>query len=292
MNQTNLPNTLEELEQTIAERYNDLSKRLQQVARYLTDHPRDVAFDTVASIATKANVTPSTLIRFANALGFQGFSEMQRLFRSKLIDDAPSYSERIRMARQEYGQSDNPSPFQLLQEFTTSNVIALDHLKHEMDEESLNKALDILENAKSTHIVGVRRAFVVASYFAYALRHIEHHAYLVDGIGGMFKEQAQSIDAKDAVIAISFTPYAQETLDVAQIAMKKGSPLIVITDSPLSPLALQASVSLVVKEAQVRSFRSLTSSLCLAQTLSIGLAYRLQANNKLDGKPIAAPDGA
>ncbi len=88
----------------------------------------------------------------------------------------------------------------------------------------------------------------------------------------MFREQAEAIDKGDAVIAISFTPYGQETLDVAQIAMGKGVTLIIITDSPLSPLARQASLCLVVQEAQVGSFRSLTSSLCLTQTLSIGLA--------------------
>ncbi len=271
-----LPSNLEELENSIAERYNDLSKRLQQVARYLMENPRGVALDTVASIAEKAEVTPSTLIRFANALGFQGFSEMQRLFRSKLIEAAPSYSDRIRLAQQEQGNPDSPSPIQLLQEFATSNTIALDHLKHAIENENLEKAISILEQARSTHIVGVRRAFVVASYFAYSLRHVDQRAYLVDGIGGMFKEQAEAIDHGDAVIAISFSPYGQETLDVAEIALNKGVPLIVITDSPLSPLARQATVCLVVQEAQVRNFRSLTSSLCLAQTLSIGLAYRLQ----------------
>jgi len=292
MNHTIQPNNLEELEQAIVSRYNDLSKRLQQVARYLMENPRDVAFETVATIAEKAQVPPSTLIRFSNALGYQGFSEMQRLFRSKLIENAPGYSEPIKLSQQKYDQSDNPTPFQLLQEFATSNIIALDHLKHEVDETNLDKALGILQEACSTHIVGVHRAFVVASYFTYALRHVDRRAYLVDGIGGMFKEQAEAIDQGDAVIAISLTPYGQETLEVAKIAVDKGVPLIVIADSPLSPLARQASVCLVVQEAQVRSFRSLTSSLCLAQTLSIGLAYRLQrksknGNNKALGSTIA-----
>lgn len=280
MTEEKLPDTLEELEQTIAERYDELSKRLQQAARYLMENPRDVAFETVAIIAQKAGVTPSTLIRFANAFGYQGFSEMQRLFRSKLIANAPNYNERIQLVRREYGQSDTPGPFQLLDEFSTANAVALDQLRHESDEATLEGALDILEEAGSIHIVGVRRAFVVASYFAYALRHVDQRAYLVDGIGGMFHEQADAISDGDAVIAISFTPYGRETLDVAQIALDKGVPLIVITDSPLSPLARQATVCLLVQEAQVRSFRSLTSSLCLAQALSIGLAYRLQKYNK------------
>jgi DNA-binding MurR/RpiR family transcriptional regulator len=140
-------------------------------------------------------------------------------------------------------------------------------------EADMRKAIDILAHARSTHVVGVRRAFVVASYFAYALRHIDCQAFLVDGVGGMYREQAGAINADDALIAISFHPYASETLDVARAAVDKNVPLIVITDSQVSPLVSAASVCFVVKEANVHSFRSLSSSLCLAQSLAIGLAH-------------------
>ncbi|EXJ11858.1 MurR/RpiR family transcriptional regulator [Nitrincola nitratireducens] len=269
--------SFEDLEKQIMDEYNSLSKRLQQTARYLLENPRDIALETVAVIANNAGVTPSTLIRFSNAFGFQGFTEMQRLFKGKLIEGVPDYSERIRLVRQEYGQSDTPSPLQLLDEFSAANIASLEQLSHEIDADTLNKVLDILAAAEATHIVGVRRAFVIASYFAYALRHVDRRAYLIDGIGGMYSEQAQAIGKQDAVIAISFSPYGQETLNVANIALEKEVPLIVISDSPLSPLARHASACLIVQEAQVRSFRSLNSSLCLAQTLSIALAYRLES---------------
>jgi DNA-binding MurR/RpiR family transcriptional regulator len=274
MTSTNLPESLDELERRITQQYNKLSKRLKQVARYLLDHPRDAALETVATIAQKAEVTPSALIRFANAFGFQGFSEMQMLFRNKLVDASPNYNERIRLANKDLSQNNNPTTHQLLREFSSANIIALDHLSEEIDDKTLSKAVDFLHNAAAIHIMGVRRSFVVASYFAYAMRHIDRRAYLLDGIGGMYTEQAHSIEPNDAMIAISFTPYAKETLEIADIALRKGTPLIAITDSPLSPLALQANVCLVVKEAQVRNFRSLTTSLCLAQALSIGLAFR------------------
>jgi len=220
------PESLSDLKTTITELHPKLSKRLRQVAEYLLEHPNEIAFGTVAVISKNAGVHPSTLVRFANAFGYSGFSEMQRLFQQKLIEEAPSYQERIRIAREEY-------------------------------------------------IVGVRRAFVVASYISYALRHIDRKAYLIDGVGGMYREQAGTLAKEDALIAISFHPYAAETQDVAKAAVEKGVPLIVITDSEISPLASQASVCFVVKEANVHSFRSLSSSLCLAQTLSIGLAYKL-----------------
>jgi DNA-binding MurR/RpiR family transcriptional regulator len=141
------------------------------------------------------------------------------------------------------------------------------------------KTVNILNAAQAVHIVCVRRAFVVAFYFSYALRHIDRRAYLVDGIGGMFAQQTQPIKKSATVIAISFIPYVKETLEAAATALKKRSALIVITARPLSPMALQAIVSQVVKEAQVGNFYSLISSLYLAQTLSIGLAFCRQNNH-------------
>ena len=88
------PQSYRELETLITAEYATLSKRLQQTARFMLDHPQEVALATVAKIAEQADVTPSTLIRLANSLGFKGFSEMQQLFRSRLVDELPNYTER------------------------------------------------------------------------------------------------------------------------------------------------------------------------------------------------------
>ncbi|MDE1465354.1 MurR/RpiR family transcriptional regulator [Spartinivicinus poritis] len=279
----NPPESLAELESAITAKHISLSKRLQQVAQFVMDHPKNIAFGTVAAIAQDADVPPSTLVRFANAFGFQGFSDMQRLFRAKLVEDNPSYNERIRLAKEQLSQPSPTSPIQLLNEFASANMLAMDQLKTEADADKLESAINILEKANVIHIVGFRRSFVVASYFAYALRHIDKSAFLVDGVGGMFREQASVIQPQDAMVAISFKPYATETQETIK-AKPAEVPLIVITDSQLSPLVQQATVSFVVKEAEVRSFRSLTSSLCIAQALSIGLAYRQE--EKTSNNPV------
>jgi DNA-binding MurR/RpiR family transcriptional regulator len=274
------PESLTDFKETIKEHYPKLSKRLRQVAEFVLDAPSEVAFGTVATLSKDAGVHPSTWVRFANAFGFSGFSEMQKLFQQNLMEEAPSYQDRIRLAREAFGEESNQqSPSQLLTRFSHANAIALGHLGETTTAEDLDKAIQILSQAHAAHIVGVRRAFVVASYFAYALRHIDQKAYLVDGVGGMYKEQASALDKNDALIAVSFHPYAEETQSVAKAAAEKNVPLIVITDNQISPLASIASVCFVVKEAEIDSFRSLSSSLCLAQALSIGLAYELERKN-------------
>jgi DNA-binding MurR/RpiR family transcriptional regulator len=279
------PETLSDLQNAITERYDSFSKRLRQVAQYLMDHPSEIAFGTVTVIAKDAQVHPSTLVRFANALGYSGFTEMQSLFQQKLLQDSPSYTERIRIARETLGDPGTQSPSQLLGEFTHADTMALQALESHIPAADLDQAIDILAGADATHIIGVRRSFVPAAYFAYALRHIDRRAHLLDNVGGMIREQASTIGSNDVLLAISFRPYATETDETVRIAVERGVPIVVITDSKLSPLARLATVAFTLPDSEVHGFRSLTPTLCLAQSLAIGLAYRLDKNRSMAHNP-------
>src|SRR6185312_1853195 len=79
----------------------ELPKRLTQVAAYALDHPDEIAFGTAASIAVSADVQPSTLVRFAQHFGFDGFSGLQLLFRARLRERTSSYEERLRTLEQD-----------------------------------------------------------------------------------------------------------------------------------------------------------------------------------------------
>lgn len=278
-----IPQDYSQLEARITTDYPSLSRRLQQTARFLLDHPQEVAFATVAKLAQQAGVTPSTLIRFANNFGFSGFSEMQQLFRVRLVDELPNYTERIRAVRSATGET--PDSTQLLWEFAEANREVLEQLPGRIDPCQLERALDIFEQAETIHVMGARRSFVVASYMTYALHHVDKRAFLVNGLGGMYGEQVKAIGNHDALLVVSFSPYAKETRDLATEARERGIPMVVITDSNLSPLARIADVSLVVHEAEVKSFRGLTASLCLTQTLAIALGVR---QDKARDRP--APD--
>lgn len=278
---TTSPTTLNDLQNAITVRYDSLSKRLRQVAQYLMDHPSEIAFGTVTVIAKDAKVHPSTLVRFANAFGYSGFTEMQSLFQQKLLQESPSYTERIRIARETLGDPGSQSPSQLLGEFIHADTMALQVLESQVPADDLEQAIDILAGAEATHIIGVRRSFVPAAYFAYALRHIDRRAHLLDNVGGMIREQAGTIGANDVVLAISFRPYAAETDETVRIAVERGVPIIVITDSKLSPIASLATVAFILPDSGVHGFRSLTPALCLAQSLAIGVAYKIDKNRPM-----------
>ena len=270
------PNNLDALRSEIAQNYEDLSPRLKQVANYVIDNPGDIALETLSVIASRCDVQPSTIVRFAKVFGYNGASEMQRLFRDEILTTppSPSYSERVRQFRERSDEIDWLSPHNVLHDFADSNIIALEHLRDVIRKEDLEKSIDLMHDAHSIYLAAVRRAFPVAAYLAYSLSHVEKRAFLLDSVAGMTREQSGMLGPEDVVIAVSFRPYASETIAVTERAVSNGARVIAISDSRLSPIGRDAAVCFEIKDAEVRQFRSLTASMCLAQTLVISYAYK------------------
>lgn len=271
-----VPNDLESLRTAIADRYDSMSPRLKQVASYVLDNPNDIALETLAVIAERSQVQPSTIVRFAKTFGYRGASEMQRLFRNEILtaSPSPSYSERIRQFQERNDETDWSSPHKVMRDFAESNIIALDHFRDAVRKEDLDQSIELMQRAHTVYLAGVRRAFPVTAYLAYSLSHVEKRAFLLDGVAGMTAEQSLMMSPEDLVIAVSFRPYASETIAVVERARSNGTPFVVISDSKLSPVAKGANVCFEIKDAEVRQFRSLTASMCLAQTLVISYAYK------------------
>ena len=270
------PADFDRLKTTIAARYGGLSRRLRQVAQFVVKNPNDLALDTISLIAGRAEVQPSTLIRFAKAFGYGGFTEMQRVFRARLVAQAPSYAERIHSLRRRRGRGSLARPLNVLDEFVSTSVASLEHLRQTVPAESLERAIKLLAAAPMIHVVGQRRSFPIAAYLAYGLSQLGRPARLVDGLGGMLAAQTRFIAECDVLLAISFRDYAPEVVDVVHQTRALGAPIVAITDSPLSPLAPASTVCFEVQDVAVDGFRSLAASMCLAQALIIGLGARLE----------------
>jgi len=278
----NAPSNLEELREAIKSRHDSLSPRLKQIAAFVLDNPNEMGLETQAEIARRCGVQAPARVRFAKAFGYDGASQMQRLFRNKIINSppSPSYSERIRQANFKSKEGRALTPYELMQEFASSNIIALGHIQETVTPEALNLAVDYIERAKTVYICGLRRSFPVAAWMAYALRHVDKPVHLVDGLGGMLKEQSSMITEEDLLFAISFRPYAKETADIVTNAKSVGVPILTISDSQVSPISRQADVPFDINDAEVRQFRSLTGSMCIAQTLVISYAQRMEEEQR------------
>ncbi len=269
---------LTNLQDEIRQRYDSLSKRLKQVAQYVLDNNNSIVFDTVATIAERADVPPSTLIRFANAFGFAGFNEMKQIFRENLMEETSNYTERLQLSRRLDEHEQQETSGDILSIFAQANSQALQKLAAQTSEAQLKQAVEILNNANNIFIIGLKRSFSIACYLDYALHHLDCRSFVINGLGGMFDEQLSQVKKGDAVVAISFSPYAQETLNIMNITAQKGIKQIAITDSQISPLLAFSDVSFVIKEAQVKGFRSQCASMTLVQTLAIALGLEREKN--------------
>ena len=262
------PRDFEALKQRLVEIEPSLPRRLKQTAAYALRHPDEVALGTAASVARRAEVQASTLVRFAQALGFAGFSDLQGVFRETLRHRWPDYQERL-SALPAHAPGD---PSSLLEGFADAAARSVAALRAGLDRVALRTAVDRLAAARRVFVLAQRRAFGVAHYLAYAFGQLGVAAVLADDVGGLGAEQIGALDGEDALLAVSFAPYSPTTLALARAARERGAAVVAITDSALSPLAALADVRLDVSEADFSAFRSLAATHCLATTLAVAVA--------------------
>ena len=272
------PTTFNELKDAIAENYPTLSRQLQKIARFVLEYPEDMALETVAVIARRASVQPSSMIRFAQALGFDGFSDMQQVFRTVLVTRPDNYRDRIETLRRQ-SEADGAGPGAVLADSVEESIHALQLLGENTPTEDLNRAIELLADANDIYVLAERRAFPVAFYLTYAIGRLERTVHLLDGVGGMLGQQAKNIKQQDAIIVISFPPYSPTVVEMLAEQSQRGVTTVSITDSAISPIAMEATVTFGIKQQEERAFRSLVAPMCLAQSLVVGLGHRLVARN-------------
>lgn len=272
------PRTVDALRTEIMRQYDDASRRMKQVASFVLDKPEDVAFETLAVVADRAGVQPSTIVRFAKSLGYAGASQMQKVIRDELLASHISlaYGDRARHFSQTAG-AEGDLAGTILSEFAEADILSLSHLKQSVTAAQIEQIVAALMKAETVYIAGFRRAFPPAAYLAYALQRAGKRTCFIDGTGGLWANQIRSISPKDMLIAISFRPYSEETAKCHALALERQAPILAITDSNVSPLVKGAEQALLVREGEVRSFRSLTATLCLVQSLVIAYAFASQA---------------
>ena len=262
--------TFEALRSRIRARFETLSPHLQRISRAALEQPNVFALSTIASIASKLEVQPSTLIRFAKELGFAGFSDVQRIFRHRLIEGAAD------MRNQVYEKQSNRSPADLgaiLDSSITALASSLEELRSSVSTDDLQRAVAMLQEAGHVYIAGLRRSRAIATYFAYGLTRSERNCSLLDFGGGMAAQQVANMGAADVLVAIAFPPYSEPVVDVVVDGHLSGRQVLAITDSPQSPLARHANLAFFVDNAATGQFRPISGAIALVQTLVAGLGH-------------------
>lgn len=265
MTDISAPTTLDDFMAALDLQKESMPKRLRQCAQYVMDNQEKIAVSTVSELAVGAGVQPSAFMRFCQVMGFSGFSEMQRLFKDSYSQAWPDYETRLANLREGHVHS----PSALLAEFIEAGRMSLEKLTQSIDADNLDKAVDLLVKAPAIHLIGYRRAFPVVAYLAYAFEKMHIPTIMHDGVGKL--NAAHSIRPGDAVIAVTFTPYTADTIELVSHSREMGADVIAITDAMVGPLQRLGALPLLVSEVDVGAFRALSATLSLAISLAVAV---------------------
>ena len=264
----------DELRGAIAQRHRALSGRLQQIAEFVLDHPTEVALGTVAEVAERSGVPPSAIVRFAHALGFGGFTQMQQVFRSRLVAGvAPSYKARLARMKHEEKSILGRKPAAVLGRVRRGGaVVAGGAAANRHTRANLNAAIG--HPCEGARHLSARPWRFVSGRDASRLR----AAKTSDGASccSMASAAASTSNrirprSEDALVAISFRNYYPDTARLFPELVARGVPAISITDSLLSPIVEGARVVFEIQDMPEPALRTLVAPMCLVQALAIGL---------------------
>ncbi|GJD47784.1 hypothetical protein OPKNFCMD_0495 [Methylobacterium crusticola] len=261
------PASLEALRERLAGRDLRLPKRLAQAAAFLVAHPEEVAFGTVAGLAQRAGVQPSALIRMAKAMGFSGFSDLQALFRERVRQRTAGYDARLSSARARTGAV----PGGLLGDFGRVGIRAIGRLVETVETGRFEAAVATLAAAETIYLIGQRRSFPVTAYMSYVLGTLGIRNTLLGSPLGTDGETVAFATSRDAALAVTFSPYAPATIAHAERAAASGCPLVLLTDSPLSPLVPHSRNWIEIVEPDLDGFRTMTATFTLAAALAVAI---------------------
>jgi DNA-binding MurR/RpiR family transcriptional regulator len=270
------PASYEELRAVLASGATRLPKRLRQVAIHLWQHPSEVALGTTTSVAEAAGVQPSTLVRFAQHLGYAGFSDLQDVFKEYVKGSRPGSKPGTAPRRGEGGAS--AASAHLVAGFVAAAQEALARTEAELDIGRFDAVAGILAGADIIYLVGSKRAFPVTTYMAIAFSKLGVRNVLVDNVGSAAFDQLGWLGKRDVFLAVSFSPYNSITAELAAAAAERGTRVVSITDSALSPLVPLSEAFIEVVENDFSGFRS------LGATVAIGTALVLATAQKREGR--------
>lgn len=275
-----VPMNYEGIVNLITEEYPKLSQGYQQIARFLTQNPNVIALESINAVAAKCAVHPSSLVRFAQNLGYTGFKELQVVFQSRLATAAPGLRERISALETELSKNVSHGNLGFLKDLVVRDIASLQGLLEGVTEDMLASAAKLLTGAQTIYIAGQLRSEPIASLLRYLLTMLHRKVVLLDPSGGLAQEMALTMGHRDVLVAIAFRHYAKEVVSIAEGAVGTSTPIIAITDSQLSPLAKNAGVLFTVPEDEYTFSRSLAAPMCLVQCIATAAAARLQPNRE------------
>jgi DNA-binding MurR/RpiR family transcriptional regulator len=262
-------NNVGSLKERIANTLDSLSPKHKNIARFILDNHYFTSFSSASQVGEKNNTTAATVVRFAQALGYQGYSELQEALRSEL----PNYMTAA--ARMQKRMSAQKSPGSTHQNIFYTDIKNIERTAGSLVEENLQGALDAIIKAKRIYVIGAGLSSAPAAFLAHSLKVMGFQTIAVvqEGLGATV--EITHLKPEDLLMAIDLWRYARLTVNAASRAIEIGTPVIAITDSIVSPLAKMADVSFEVATEGIAHSLSVTALMSLLNVFVAMLADRI-----------------
>lgn len=257
----------EDLMRSIQVKFSRLSKGQKLIAEYILKHYDKAAFMTAAKLGHSVGVSESTVVRFANELGFSGYPKLQKSLQ-ELIKNKLTTVQRIELSNDFITQE---NALKGVLKADMENIRAtLEKINHKTFDDVVNS----LFKAKKIYIIGLRSSSALAEFLAFYLNLILDNVKVVAyGVSDIF-EQMLNVSDEDVVIGIGFPRYAARTIEALEFAKSREADVVAITDSLLSPLAAKADYTLIAQSNMASFVDSLVAPLSVINALIIAVGLR------------------
>lgn len=240
----------------------NLSPQVQTAARFLLDHAEDVALLSMRQLAKSAGVHPTTMVRLAQTLGFEGYNDLRMVFQSRMRTAPDDYVARAKGLQKHNGQLTD-----LIGDISRTANHNIHQSLHGVDAHKIEKAAEFILSARRVYVMGLRISYPVAFSFFYAYGMFKSNARLVDGRAGTVADVLRGVEKGDVVLAISVSPFSRETVRAVDYVRKRGASVVTISDSEITPISKAGDHALLVKNESPTLFPSMIASMALVETL-------------------------
>ena len=260
--------------QDMIDRLNQSGKRLskghRKIAQYIVEHYDKAVFMTASRLGESVGVSESTVVRFAAAMGDEGYPQLQRSLQ-ELVSHRLTANQRFEMATE-------LDPSAALTTVLKSDMQNLRNTLEQVEQQVFDEVVQRLLNANAVYVMGLRSAAPLAQFMGYYLNYIFDNVHLVSSGATDVCEEIIKLRENDVLIGISFPRYSTRTLEAMRFAKRCGAQVVAITDGPMSPLAEIADLSLTARTDMASFVDSRAAPLSLINALLVTLGlHRKQA---------------
>ena len=253
---------------TIETMRNGFSKGQNRIARYILENTDKAAFMTAAKLGQKADVSESTVVRFALELGYEGYPEMRKALQ-EMIRNRLTSVQRMEVAKTVIGSRDT------LAAILNSDMENILRTQNELDRSQFEAAVDSLLNAKHIYILGTRTSAALSMFMGFYFNLLfENVKVLYENTAGEIFEQILRIGPGDVFVGISYPRYSKRTVSAVRFARERGATVLALTDADTSPIAELSDICLLARSDMVSFVDSLVAPLSLINALIVAVSER------------------